>query len=219
MYNYVNFWCTIFCLLKNNILAQIRNREKINLPTIFTHSFIGALSAFLFKIKKLKIQFFFFSILCPILPDFDVIAFKFGIPYEHFFGHRGFFHSLFFTFILSLIVVGIFFRSKDISLKGKTGLLIYFFILTASHGVLDALTSGGLGIALFAPFDNTRYFFPYTPIKVSPIGVAAFFSDWGKRVMISEILWVWLPAIFILIVSLSAKIVMKKTRIKPEAYN
>ena len=98
-------------------------------------------------------------------------------------------------------------------------MLIYFFILTASHGVLDALTSGGLGIALFAPFDNTRYFFPYTPIKVSPIGVAAFFSDWGKRVMISEILWVWLPAIFILIVSLSAKIVMKKTRIKPEAYN
>lgn len=182
------------------------------MPTIFTHSFIGTLSAFLFKTKKLKFQFFFFSILCPILPDFDVIAFKFGIPYEHFFGHRGFFHSIFFALIVSLIVVGIFFRSKDVNFKVKTGLITYFFILTASHGILDALTSGGLGIALFAPFDNTRYFFPYTPIKVSPIGIAAFFSEWGKRVMISEIVWVWLPATIIFIIMIIVKIVVKKVK-------
>jgi inner membrane protein len=189
------------------------------LPTIITHSFIGILSASIFKIKKLKFQFFFFSILCPILPDFDVIAFRFGIPYEHFLGHRGFFHSIFFAFILSIIIVAIFFRSKDISLKLKAGLITYFFILTASHGILDALTSGGLGIALFAPFDNTRYFFPYSPIKVSPIGIAAFFSDWGKRVMISEMLWVWLPAICVFMVMTTVKIIIKKVRSNPESDN
>jgi inner membrane protein len=48
------------------------------------------------------------------------------------------------------------------------------------------LTSGGLGIALFAPFDNTRYFYSFTPIKVSPIGVEAFFSARGLAVLKSE---------------------------------
>ena len=67
------------------------------------------------------------------------------------------------------------------------------FLLTASHGILDAFTNGGLGVALLSPFDNGRYFFPWTPIEVSPIGVRAFFSAWGLGVLKSELLWVWLP--------------------------
>ena len=176
------------------------------MPSIITHSFVGILSASLFQNNEFKKKFFLFSVLCPIIPDFDVIAFKFGIPYEHFFGHRGFFHSITFAFILSLIVVLLFFRSKEIKFKSKLGLLTYFFVLTSTHGILDAFTSGGLGIALLSPFDNTRYFFPYTPIKVSPIGIAAFFSEWGKRVLISEILWVWMPLIGIFIL---VKIILK----------
>src|SRR5579872_845956 len=60
--------------------------------------------------------------------------------------------------------------------QGWTRFLLfsYFFVVTASHGVLDAMTDGGLGIAFFAPFDNTRYFFPFRPIKVSPIGFSFF---------------------------------------------
>jgi inner membrane protein len=46
--------------------------------------------------------------------------------------------------------------------------VIFFFLLTASHGILDAFTNGGLVIALFSPFSNERYFFPWTPIEVSP---------------------------------------------------
>lgn len=176
------------------------------MPSIITHSFVGIFSASLFKTNKFKLKFFLISVLCPIIPDFDVITFKFGIPYEHFFGHRGFFHSLSFAFILSLGIVLIFFRSKETRFKSKLGLLIYFFILTSSHGILDAFTSGGLGIALLSPFDNTRYFFSYTPIIVSPLGLAAFFSEWGKRVIISEILWVWMPLIGIFIL---VKIILK----------
>jgi inner membrane protein len=66
--------------------------------------------------------------------------------------------------------------------------------VTASHGALDALTNGGLGVAFFAPFDATRYFFPWRPVEVSPIGVAAFFSQRGLEVFVSELLWLWLPA-------------------------
>jgi inner membrane protein len=72
---------------------------------------------------------------------------------------------------------------------------VYFFLLTASHGLLDSLTSGGLGIALWAPFADTRYFFPVTPIQVSPLSVRAFFSSWGVKVLVSEFVWVWIPLI------------------------
>jgi inner membrane protein len=78
---------------------------------------------------------------------------------------------------------------------------ILFFLLTASHGVLDAFTNGGLGIALLSPFDNTRHFFPWKPITVSPIGVKAFFSKWGLAATKSELLWIWLPCSLVVVLS------------------
>ena len=67
---------------------------------------------------------------------------------------------------------------------------------TASHGVLDAFTNGGRGVAFFAPFSSDRFFFPVTPIAVSPIG-AAFFSERGVSVLASEMLWVWVPLLIL----------------------
>ena len=80
-------------------------------------------------------------------------------------------------------------------------------LVTASHGLLDAMTNGGLGIAFFAPFDDGRYFLPWRPIEVSPIGAGAFFSEWGLRVIKSELLWVWLPVVglWVLIAGLRAR--------------
>jgi inner membrane protein len=69
---------------------------------------------------------------------------------------------------------------------------VYFALVTASHGVLDAFTSGGPGVAFFAPFDDTRYFFPWRPIPVSPLA-SRFFSEWGWHVFRTEMLFIWLP--------------------------
>jgi inner membrane protein len=76
---------------------------------------------------------------------------------------------------------------------GRLGLWAYFFLATASHGLLDAMTDGGLGVAFFSPFNNTRYFLPWRPILVSPIGVTRFFSSRGLEVVQSELLWIWFP--------------------------
>jgi inner membrane protein len=43
-----------------------------------------------------------------------------------------------------------------------------------SHAVLDTLTNGGMGCALFWPFDRTRYFAPWNPVPVSSIGLYYF---------------------------------------------
>jgi inner membrane protein len=39
--------------------------------------------------------------LCSVIPDLDVIGFRFGIRYGDFWGHRGFTHSLVFAALLA----------------------------------------------------------------------------------------------------------------------
>lgn len=59
-------------------------------------------------------------------------------------------------------------------------------LVVASHPLLDIFTNGGLGCALFWPIDHTRYFAPWRPIPVSPIGLG-YLSVYGMLVAIFEI--------------------------------
>jgi inner membrane protein len=171
------------------------------MPSVISHAVVSVAAGATFAPREVPNHFWSLSLICSMIPDVDSIAFSLGIPYPHFFGHRGFFHSPFFGLLLSLFLVLVFFRGIELFSRQWFFYLIFFFLLTASHGLLDALTNGGLGVALLSPFDTTRYFFPWRPILVSPIGVASFFSRWGLAVIKSELLWVWLPSFIMVIVS------------------
>ena len=132
--------------------------------------------------------------LCSVLPDIDAVGFRYGIHYGDFWGHRGFTHSLIFAALLSVVVTTVLTRRGMIAI-GRFSLFAYLFLATASHGALDAMTNGGLGVAFFSPFDNRRYFLPWRPIIVSPISITRFFSGRGYAVLQSELLWIWAPAI------------------------
>jgi inner membrane protein len=125
------------------------------------------------------------------LPDADVAAFGFGIPYEHPLGHRGFTHSIAFAFVFAALSAFAYTRlvKNEVSFRLAFALL---FVALASHGVLDAMTNGGKGVGFFIPFSNRRFFFPFRPIRVSPIGAEDFAAKAGP-VLASELLWVWLP--------------------------
>jgi inner membrane protein len=114
-----------------------------------------------------------------VLPDVDSLGFAAGIPYGHTFGHRGFTHSLFFAACVGVSPVAAF---------------AFVFSSVASHGLLDAMTTGGLGVAFWSPFSNERYFLPWRVILVSPIGVEPFFSRRGLEVVKSELTWIWAPS-------------------------
>lgn len=163
------------------------------MASAFGHAFVALALGTGFSKALRSSKFWLLGIACSILPDADVISFGLGIPYEHVLGHRGFTHSLLFALILGFAITMVFYPSQWRTKSGATYML-FFALCTASHALLDAMTSGGLGVAFFAPFDNTRYFLPWRPIQVSPIGVENFFSEWGKRVLLSEAIWIGIPA-------------------------
>jgi len=164
------------------------------MASAFTHAFFGAALGVAYATRRAHARLYVLAAACAVLPDVDVLAFGFGIPYGSMFGHRGFTHSLVFALMLGFTVTAIFFRNAP----NRRALAIFFTLATASHGALDAMTNGGLGVAFFAPFTGERFFFPFRPVRVSPIGVGEFFSDWGLQVIESELLWVWLPTAFVL---------------------
>jgi inner membrane protein len=135
------------------------------------------------------------AVVCSILPDYDTVGYFYGIPYNSFLGHRGFTHSLPFALLLALVTVRFVFPAVTRLSGHWLKLLLFFFFVTASHGFLDAMTSGGLGVAFFSPFVLTRYFLPWRPLKVSPIGIFDFTPGQGRDVFVSELLWVILPSL------------------------
>ena len=128
-----------------------------------------------------------------IVPDLDVIGYELGVSYGSIYAHRGFTHSLGFAALLATI--GLCF-SKALH-TGRLTAFIFLFVATASHGVLDAFTNGGSGIALLWPFSTERYFAPIQVIEVSPISLSRFLSSRGAQVLRSEAFWVWLPCLLL----------------------
>lgn len=164
------------------------------MASIFSHAIAAVAIGKTFPKVVTTVKVLTVGAICSMLPDADVIGFKLGVPYEHALGHRGFTHSIVFAVILAFIVAFLFFRKIRSGSRNWWLLVCFIFLATISHGLLDAMTSGGEGIGFFIPFDNARYFLPWRPIKVSPIGVSRFFSEWGLKVIKSELVYVVLPS-------------------------
>jgi len=161
------------------------------MPSAFAHAVVPIATALGVGKKYINSRLLILAVICTVMPDLDVIAFKFGIAYSSQWGHRGFTHSVIFAVVVASI-------AACFSRKLKcTPLIVWLmvFFATVSHPLLDMLTNGGLGVALYWPFSNERVFFPYRPIAVSPIGVSRFFSERGLAVLKSELIWVVLPSV------------------------
>ena len=130
--------------------------------------------------------------LAALAPDLDVVGFGLGIPYQHPLGHRGLSHSLpFAAAVAGVLALALFPRPAPGFSRARA--FAFLFLATASHGILDAFTNGGRGVALLSPFDQTRWFAPFRPIEVSPLDLSSFFSSRGAAVLGSELRWLWPP--------------------------
>lgn len=172
------------------------------MASIFGHVAASTAIGYAFFPKQVRTLTLVVAGFCAFLPDFDVLAFRFGIPYESVWGHRGWTHSL--TFALSAGgMIGLLFSLWETRhthpTSGKTLKIAGWFALSmVSHPLLDMLTNGGRGCALWWPLSNERLFFPWHPIQVSPISVQDFFSPWGLEVLASEVLWIGFPCLVVI---------------------
>jgi inner membrane protein len=157
------------------------------MASLATHAFAVAAVARMVTTRPPPARVWLSVIGCSVLPDADVLGMRLGIPYGSLLGHRGLSHSLLFAGVTGVAVARWILRDRRLLTATAVA------AATASHGVLDALTNGGLGVAFFSPFDLTRYFFPWRPIVVSPLG---FVASRVWPVLSSELVVVWAPLIF-----------------------
>ena len=175
------------------------------MPSIISHAvFASGLGAAGSPGARMPVRYWVTVAIIAALPDLDVVVYPLGLNAPHILGHRGITHSLAFAAVFSALVVRLVFR--EVAWRPAwVRLWAVFFVAMASHGVLDAMTNGGQGIAFYAPFSAARWHFPWQPILVSPIGIGAFLSEYGLRVLENEMLWLWLPSVLVAITARLAR--------------
>lgn len=162
------------------------------MPTVFSHPAVPLALGLGLGPRAVPARLLAAGIVASILPDLDVVGLYLGVPYSAGVGHRGFTHSFLFAAAVGLAGV----LARHALGAGAGFCFLFLFVVTASHGVLDGFTDGGLGVAYFWPWSARRFGAPWVlrVVKVSPITVH-FFSQGGLRVLASELIWIWPPAV------------------------
>ncbi len=162
------------------------------MPTLIGHG-MPALAVSMVIPRRLSRAIILLGLACSIAPDLDLVGFYLGVPYAHWLGHRGLSHSLCFSLLTAGLCYLIFVRlTGKASERGR--LFLSFLLCAVSHPILDGLTDGGYGVALLSPFSNERYFLPWQPLPVAPLGLGELAGPDGLAVLLHELLWIVLPS-------------------------
>ena len=60
------------------------------------------------------------------------------------------------------------------------------------------VTTGGKGVGWLWPWSDERFFAPWQVIKVAPFALSRYTTPYGHQVIISELMWVWLPGMLLM---------------------
>jgi inner membrane protein len=154
------------------------------MATIYTHAVLGLGLARVCVSRRTSWLFWALVAFLPVIPDLDAFS---TASYGSALGHRGITHSLPFALWVGALIASLTFRRFGMNFWWLSGL---FFVLIASHGVLDALTRGGMPIPFFWPWEQ-RYG-NWGPIPVSDLAFEVP-DPRRSRALRSELAWVWLP--------------------------
>jgi inner membrane protein len=174
-------------------------------PTIITHAAVPLAIGLGLGTGIIPPRLLLAGVAASMLPDADVLGFHLGVPYGDALGHRGFSHSLFSAVLTGACAMfaASFFRAS------RVAVFLFVAFCMASHGLLDMLTDGGMGVALLWPFSEQRLFFPWHGIAVSPLKLDRILSQRGLAVALSELRWVWLPAAACALAALTVRFALR----------
>lgn len=181
------------------------------MPSIFAHALAGAALGTAFSPPNAPRRFWIAGALCAALPDIDAVGRPFGnLALETAFGgHRGLTHSVAFAIVVGAAVAwGAFRESRWKGMRAR--LWAYFALAIASHGVLDAFSSIGRGVAFFAPFSWTHFAFVWRPL--GDVGPGPRGPERLPAMLGNELFWVGLPALIFVAIAL---LVRRAARSRP----
>jgi inner membrane protein len=147
------------------------------MPSSIAHASVAVLSSPLLSPRWRTRRVIGLTAVAAALPDLDAIGRPFGRgDIDWLGGHRALTHSLFAA--LAIATLSLAFIGREAKPGERWRVFLFVLFVVASHGLLDAFSAYGEGVALFAPFTMYRWKSAWQP----------FGGLW------SELFALWLPA-------------------------
>lgn len=161
------------------------------MPTFLTHPAVPVALGLALGEATVSRRLVVAGAVASVLPDVDVLGLYAGVPYASQFGHRGATHSLAAAAAVALLGAAL---HRPLRTSARTAFL-FLLVAAASHGLLDALTTGGKGVALLWPLSDARFFAPVRLIQVAPLRLSHSLLSRGLATFAAEVPRVWLPCL------------------------
>jgi inner membrane protein len=125
-----------------------------------THAMLAVAVGSAWAPKSAPWVFLIAGAVCAVVPDVDLLAPLLWAEGREF--HRTVTHSLLFAVVVGAVAA----ISVKRLMSGNCTrrLALYLALATASHGILDALTTHEMGVAFFSPISSERYVSFWQPI-------------------------------------------------------
>lgn len=165
------------------------------MPSFFGHALAGYAVASAFHQGRPPRRMALLAVACSVAPDLDWFT-GFLDPLDRYgLSHRGLLHSLLAAALLTVVAVALGCRSR----LRRPGPWLCLGTAAFSHGLLDACTFGGTGVAFLEPFSSVHFVAAWQPIFVSPIPLSGRLTDWLLFALGTELLWIGLPAALVIL--------------------
>lgn len=163
------------------------------MPSLLGHAAAGLALHTTFADERTPRHAWALAVGCALAPDLDWFSAFLHVPYGHALAHRGATHSLPAALLLAA-------AAMLLGLRGhlrNPRLWLCMVAAAVSHGLLDACTLGGVGVAAFHPLSRARFVCLWQPIRVSPIPLSGRLWIRFLGALWTEALWIGLPALLL----------------------
>lgn len=161
------------------------------MPSLFGHAVAGLAITAAFHRDKLPRRTWALAAFCAVAPDLDWFVSLGNIHRGHVLNHRGAAHSLFAAACIAAVVFLTCFRKE----QRRGAVWLCLTVAAMSHGLLDACTAGGVGVALFMPFSDTRWACIWQPGHVAPLPLNRAHTHFFLSSLLDEARWIGIPAL------------------------
>lgn len=163
------------------------------MPSFLGHAAAGIALGAAFADEETPRRAWVLGTLCALAPDLDWFTAFLRVHPGNFLAHRGITHSLMGAFVLATAAFLFGFRAEQ--RRGR--IRAYLLLAALSHGLLDACTSGRIGVAFFYPFSMTRWGCFWQPFRDAPLPFWPGLQIPFLGALLGEVLWIGAPGLLL----------------------